>query len=165
MVMTLAYGKNSYPRHTTHTPENKADTLHYIKNLCLTKGPLIKWWGNVCNPEYINSFNWWIRKRTLLIEKIGKILNRYQIERGFPGGSVLKRSICQCRRCGFDPWVWKSPGEGNGNPLQYSFLGNPMHKGAWWATVHGVAESNMIEVIKQQQVQNMSKYWDTMKGN
>ena len=33
----------------------------------------------------------------------------------------------------------RSPGEGNGNPLQYSCLGNPMNKGAWWATVHGVA--------------------------
>ena len=40
---------------------------------------------------------------------------------------------------GFDPWVGRSPGEGNGNPLQYSNLGNPMHRGAWQATVHGVA--------------------------
>ena len=123
MVMTLAYGKNSYPRHTTHTPENKADTLHYIKNLCLTKGPLIKWWGNVCNPEYRNSFDWWIRKRKLLIEKIGKILNRYQIERGFPGGSVLKRSICQCRRWGFDPWVWKIPWRRKWQPTPVFFPG------------------------------------------
>jgi len=38
----------------------------------------------------------------------------------------------------------RSPGEGNGNPLQYSCLGNPMDIGAWWATVHGVAkESDM----------------------
>ena len=34
-----------------------------------------------------------------------------------------------------------SPGGGNGSPLQYSCLGNPMHRGAWWATVHGVAKS------------------------
>ena len=40
-----------------------------------------------------------------------------------------------------------------------------MHKGTWRATVHGVAESDMTEVTKQQQEQNMSKYWDTMKGN
>ena len=38
-----------------------------------------------------------------------------------------------------------SPGEGNGNPLQYSCLENPMDRGAWWATVHGVAESDMME--------------------
>ena len=56
------------------------------------------------------------------------------------------------------PGSGRSPGEGNGNPLQYSFLGNPMHKGTWRATVHGVAESDMTEVTKQQQEQNMSKY-------
>ena len=39
-----------------------------------------------------------------------------------------------------------SPGEGNGNPLQYSCLGNPMDRGVWWATVHGVTkESDMTE--------------------
>ena len=45
-----------------------------------------------------------------------------------------------------ETWVWSlgwedSPGEGNGNPLQYSCLENPMYGGAWWATVHGVAKS------------------------
>ena len=49
-----------------------------------------------------------------------------------------KESTYQCRRHGFDLWSWRSPGEGNGNPLQYSSLGNPMDKGAWQATVHGV---------------------------
>ena len=38
-------------------------------------------------------------------------------------------------------WVGRSPGEGNGNPLQYSCLKNPMDRGAWWATVHGVTKS------------------------
>jgi len=49
---------------------------------------------------------------------------------GFPGGSVVKIFICQCRKCGFDPWVRKIPGEGNGNPLQYSHLGSPMDREA-----------------------------------
>ena len=39
------------------------------------------------------------------------------------------------------PGSERSPGEGNGNPLQYSCLENPMDRGAWWATVHGVAKS------------------------
>ena len=39
------------------------------------------------------------------------------------------------------PGLGRSPGEGNGNPLQYSRLGNPMDRGAWWATVHRVAKS------------------------
>ena len=45
----------------------------------------------------------------------------------------------QCRRCGFDPWVRKIPGEGNSNSLQYSCLGNSIDRGVWWATSHGVA--------------------------
>ena len=61
---------------------------------------------------------------------------------GFPGGSDGKESACQCRGHGFDPCVWEdSPGERNGNPLQYSCLQNSMHRGSWWATVHGVANS------------------------
>ena len=58
-----------------------------------------------------------------------------------PGGVSGKEPTCQCRRyrrCGFDSWVRKIPVEGNGNPLQYSCLGNPMDRGAWWATVHGI---------------------------
>jgi len=51
-------------------------------------------------------------------------------------------SIClQCGRPGFDPRSGRSPGEGNGNPLQYSCLEKLMDGGAWWATVHGVAKS------------------------
>ena len=42
---------------------------------------------------------------------------------------------------GFHPWVGKISGEGNGTPLQFSSLENPMDGGAWWATVHGVAKS------------------------
>ena len=60
---------------------------------------------------------------------------------------MVKKPL-QCKRPGFDPWVWRSPGEGNGNPLQYSCLENPMDRGAWLATVHGVvkgqAQLNML---------------------
>ena len=52
----------------------------------------------------------------------------------------IKR-LLQCGRPGFDPWVGKIPREGNGNPLQYSCLENPMDRGAWWVTVHGVTKS------------------------
>ena len=58
---------------------------------------------------------------------------------GFPGGSVGKEFTCQWRRPRFNLGSGGSPGEGNGNPLQYSCLGNPMDRGAWQATVHGAA--------------------------
>ena len=67
----------------------------------------------------------------------------------FPGGSVVKKSTCQCRRCkrdvGLIPESERSPGGGNGNPLQYSCLENCMDRGAWQFTVCGVEESDMTE--------------------
>ena len=60
---------------------------------------------------------------------------------GFPGGSEVKVSACNVGDLGLIPGSGRSPGEGNGNPLQYSCLENPKDKGACWATVHGVAKS------------------------
>ena len=52
-----------------------------------------------------------------------------------------KESACQCRRRRFDPWMGRAPGWENGNALQYPCLENPVDRGAWWATVHGVTKS------------------------
>jgi len=57
---------------------------------------------------------------------------------GFPGGSVDKESACNTGDPSLIPGLGRSPGEGSGSPLQYSCLGNPMDRGIWWATVHGV---------------------------
>ena len=56
-------------------------------------------------------------------------------------GSEVKASACNAEDLGLIPGSGRSPGEGNGNPLQYSCLENLMDRGAWWATVHGVAKS------------------------
>ena len=57
---------------------------------------------------------------------------------GFPHSSVGKESACSAGDLGSIPGLERSPGEGKGNPLQYACLENPMDRGAWQATVHGV---------------------------
>ena len=59
----------------------------------------------------------------------------------FPGGSDDKASVYNAGDLGSSPGLGRSPGEGNGNPLQDYCLENPMDRGAWEATVHGVAKS------------------------
>ena len=60
---------------------------------------------------------------------------------GFPGGSDGKESACSAGDTGLIPGLGRSPGEGNGNPLQCSCLENSMNRGDWRATVHGVTKS------------------------
>ena len=65
------------------------------------------------------------------------------MNRGCPGGSDSKESACNARDPYSIPGLGRSPGEGNGSPLQYSCLENPIDRGAWRATVHGVAETQL----------------------
>ena len=60
---------------------------------------------------------------------------------GFPGGSVSKEPASNAGDPGSIAGSGRSPGEGNGSPLQYSCLENLMDRGAWWATIHGVTKS------------------------
>ena len=68
---------------------------------------------------------------------------------GFSGGLDGKESVCNAGDLGSIPGLGRSPGGGNGNPLQYSCLENSMDRGAWQATVHGVAK-NQTRVTDQQ---------------
>ena len=67
----------------------------------------------------------------------------------FPGGSAVKKEFAfnagAAGDMGSIPGLERSPGEGNGKPLQYSCLENPMDRGAWWATVYRVAGSDVTE--------------------
>ena len=67
------------------------------------------------------------------------------LPRAFSGGSDGKEYACNAgdtKVTGLIPGLGRSPGEGNGNPLQYSYLENPMNKGAWRAIVHRVAKES-----------------------
>ena len=61
---------------------------------------------------------------------------------GFPGGSVVKNLPANAGDAGWTPASGRSPGEGNNNTLQYSCLGNPLDREAWWATVHKVMKES-----------------------
>ena len=61
----------------------------------------------------------------------------------FPRWLNSKESACNARDMGSNPGSGRSPGEGNGNPLQYSCLGNPIEREAWWSRVHGITKSQI----------------------
>ena len=86
-----------------------------------------------------------------VIEGQVKNMDFYSSNGCFPGGASGKESACRCRKCKrlrFNPWIRKIPWSRKWQPspiffffLQYSCLGNSMDRGAWWATVHGIAKS------------------------
>ena len=73
---------------------------------------------------------WWAT-----VHEVASLIYIYM---GFPHGSVGKSSACNAGGPGSIPGLRRSPGEGNGNPLKYSCLENPMDRGAWQATVLGI---------------------------
>ena len=68
---------------------------------------------------------------------------------GLPWWLSGKESACNVGDLGLIPGLRRSPGEGHGNPLQYSCLENPMEREAWWATVHRVSQLDTPETTKQ----------------
>ena len=77
---------------------------------------------------------WFSQGILSVVELLGPI-----VVLGFPDGSDSKESACNAGDLGSNPGLGRSPGEENGNPLQYSYLENSMGRGAWQATVHGVS--------------------------
>ena len=72
------------------------------------------------------------------------VLKAINLKEGFPGDSVVKNlpaNAGDAGNMGSIPGSGRSLEEGNGNPLQYSFLENPMDRGTWWATVYGVTKN------------------------
>ena len=76
-----------------------------------------------------------------IVVKQVKVIWVHLKRKGFPGGSDGIESACSTGDQGSIPGSGRSPGGGHGSPLQYSCLENPMDRGTWWATVHGVSQS------------------------
>ena len=74
------------------------------------------------------------------------------VYRGFPGGSVVKNQLANAGDTDSVPGWGRSSGEGNGNPLQHFGLGNPMDRGAWQATFHGVVKRAGYNLATKQQL-------------
>ena len=69
------------------------------------------------------------------------IISLYTYSPGFPGSSMVKNPPANAGDAGSIPGLGRSPGGGNDNPLQYYCLENPMDRGGWWVTVHGITKS------------------------
>ena len=101
-----------------------------------------------CFGLLFNVFKYEILKRVFCLEVIAVICEQFNSSYstiGLHWWISSKESACNARDAGFTPGSERSPGEGYGNPLQNSCLENPMDKGAWWATVWGVAKESDIE--------------------
>ena len=135
---TLLYLKWITNKHLLYSTGNSAQCYAWKREWihgCLWLSPFCcppKNYHNIVNQLYS------IQKKKLFKKKI-KILE--EISRGFPGGSEVKASACNEGDLDSIPGSGRSPGEGNGSPLQYSCLENPMDRGAGRATVHRVAKS------------------------
>ena len=81
-----------------------------------------------------------IRRGLVKCNRLEVLKPSFYPHQGFPGGLDGKESACHAGDPGSVPGSGRSSGEGNGYPLQYSCLGNPINGGAWWAVVHGVAK-------------------------
>ena len=77
---------------------------------------------------------------------------------GFRGNSDGKESACNAEDPGSIPGSRRVPGEGNGNAFHYSYLENSMRRGAWWAIVHGITESDTSEQLTLSHFQDLYTY-------
>ena len=115
-----------------------------------TQAPAVKALNpnNQTTRELPGDYNFFLSERkhkfTWQIITTFNYMKYWNIQKGFLGGSAVKNLPANARDTedvGSIPRLERSPEEGNGNPLQYSFLENPMDRGAWKAAIHGIANS------------------------
>ena len=104
------------------------------------------WWffSITCNVNLIFFFSWVFQSTVHFLLVICRIRSFWEnrIKWGLWSKALVKNLPANAGDTGSIPGLGRSPGEGNGDSLQYSCLGNPLHREAWWATVQGVTESD-----------------------
>ena len=118
-------------------------------------------WQYFSGREPLKIFkNLWLSFSEFEKEPSSACWSHYDITKpchGFPGGSDSKEFTCNAGGPGSILGSRRSPGEGNGYPLWYSCLENPMERKAWQATVHGVAESDLTEQLTHSHMHKVRK--------
>ena len=127
--------------HQINSRYNIFNTSKYMKRLM----QFVRRWRKKKNInthiQYGTTYNnWAVKIRPLACLSKAHLTVKQLSSRGFPGGSVVKNVLANAGNMGSIPGSGRSPGEGNGNPPQYSRLENPMDRGAWPAIVHGVTK-------------------------
>ena len=124
--------------------EERSSTHVFVYNsgtfchMCrFVKPPTGSRWGTVVPPQ----------RNVLIVQSPARAAPAQRLPMGPAWRPRRKDSACSVGHPGFIPGQGRSPGEGSGNSLQYSCLGNPMDGGAWWAAVHGAAESHTAEQL------------------
>ena len=115
--------------------------LNIQKTKIMASSPVTSWQIDGETMETVTDFIFLGSKITADGDCSHEIKRHLLLGMGFPSGSEVKASACNAGDLGSILGSGRSPGEGNGNPLQYSCLENLMDGRAWWATVHGIAKS------------------------
>ena len=138
---------------STHRKSGNGRAKGTWEGMSLSRWPGCIWGWRYCvgKPQTLIPATGWITGNSCLTQSLTMKWGRkhwpglfYVAMKGFPGGSVVKNPPANAGDAGLISGSGRPPGGRNSNPLLYSCLGNPMDRGACWATVHGVTkESDM----------------------